>query len=75
MTTTPAMARFLEAAAKKLDTEWKGTQHNLGPRLYRALLAEQVLILAAGIDPSTNAEIVREIVEQGWSWAVDVAGY
>lgn len=66
----------LRTAIEQVDREWGGSSlspvaDRVGERIYRALLAERILILAAGQDDDVSAETVRHVVAQGWSALVD----
>jgi hypothetical protein len=66
-------ARLFAQAAEAVDKEWNGTAH-LGPRMLRALLAEQVLRIASQQSEDVSGEAVRRIVNEGWLWAAERAG-
>lgn len=66
------LARILKHAQYRLTKEWGGAENLLGSRLLRALLAEEVLNLAAQQDEDVSAEKVRRIVIDGWAWAQDL---
>lgn len=68
--------RLFKGAKERVVREWSGPAfEKLGSRVQRALLAEEILRLAAQQDDSISAETVRKIVGEGWSWSVDEAGY
>jgi len=59
--------RLLKHAQNRVQREWGNSYRLLGSRVLRALLAEEILALAATQDEDgVSAEKVREIVTEGW---------
>lgn len=63
------------AAKQHVISNWgRDVADKLGARLYKALLCEEILFLAAGQNEDwMPLEIVREIVNQGFAWAIEEA--
>jgi hypothetical protein len=63
---------MLKNAKAQVEREWGHGFVKLGARIQQALLAEAVLVLAATQDDQlVSDQIVRRIVQDGWSWVLD----
>lgn len=67
--------RLLNGCKENVEREWgrKGTAlvDLVGPRVYRALLAEAVLRLLNQQDDMIDADTLRKIIENGAYWTFD----
>lgn len=63
--------RMLRRACQNVDREWgANTRQRLGPRLYQALLHEQVLLLCYSQDEEVSDANVRRILNRGCEWVI-----
>lgn len=63
--------RLLAQAEEAAVREWgKPAFDRLGPRLQRALLCEAVLSLVDAQDESIDPVRIRELVAEGYAWAM-----
>lgn len=61
----PTVVRLFALAKDRTRGEGV-TARLVGPRAYRAVLAENLLALIAGLDSSTRDDLVVLLVRQGW---------
>lgn len=72
-TSDDGLNQILIQARQSVARRWKGTEHKLGSQFFRAMLCEEILFIAASQAPSVSDAIVRRIVNEGFSWAVETS--
>lgn len=76
MATKTTAQHVAAQAMERITREWGSAFALVGPRMQRAIMAEAVVIIAATQHEGMVTDaMVRRIVKDGWTWAVEESGY